>query len=318
MLTAEEQRIIHADFPIAKKLQVFSRSIGRSIRNIPRRGQYDAIWIYRSALIAGPPVIERLLAKSEIPIIYEFDDAIWLTKTMSANRALGWLKCAWKTSSICRMASAVVVGNETLADYARRYNSNVWIVPSTVEAGRYIPVAGKGSNGKLVIGWSGSPTTIEDLSHISKALERVASMAPVRLRVMGGEFSLPGVEIELNRWSADREVEELQSYDIGIMPLPDDPWRQGKCGMKALLYMAVGVPTIASPVGVNSKIIDDGRNGLLASTEDEWVERLMLLIGDAALRARLGAAGRLTVEREYTPEVQVPRILEILRGNRQD
>lgn len=314
MLTPDEQRVIHNGRSMSKKLGVFSRSLARGLGKLPVLGDYDAIWLYRSALIAGPPVLEKLIARSRIPVIYEFDDAIWLTKTMDANRALGWLKCAWKTSSISGMAAGVVVGNSFLAEYAGRFNRNVWIVPSTVDSRNYTPKTDNGPSDKLVIGWSGSPTTIEDLSHISGALKKLAEILPYRLRVMGGEFDLPGVDIELIPWSTDYEVDVLRSFDIGIMPLPDDPWRQGKCGMKALLYMSVGVPAVASPVGMNSSIIDDGRNGFLASSDDEWVEKLILLARDPELRRTLGEAGRRTVEDQYTPDVQVPRVVEILRS----
>jgi glycosyltransferase involved in cell wall biosynthesis len=245
--------------------------------------------------------------------VYEFDDAIWLTKNVDANRAWGFLKCSWKTSHVCRIAARVVVGSEALAGYARRYNPNVDVVPSTVDVDRYPPRRHDGAAGPVVIGWSGSPTTVEDLCHIEGALRRVAAAADVEFRVMGGEVDLPGLPVTTTGWSADREVGELRGYDVGIMPLPNDPWRQGKCGMKALLYMAVGVPVVASPVGLNTAIVRDGVNGFLAEGEDEWVEKLLRLVHDVGLRRQLGAAGRATVEAEYCPRVQVPRVLDILR-----
>jgi glycosyltransferase involved in cell wall biosynthesis len=210
------------------------------------------------------------------------------------------------------MASAVVVGNEWLAEYARRHNPNVWVIPSTVDTDRYVPRAIEPSTAPVVIGWSGSSTTVRHLRTISGALARVAAAAPVELRIMGGEFELPGAPVTLRRWSSEGEVDELRRFDVGIMPVPDDLWSKGKCGMKALLYMAVGVPTVASPVGVNSAIIREGENGLLAATEEEWVDKLLTLVRDVELRRRLGAAGRATVEATYSLRAQAPRVLDLL------
>jgi glycosyltransferase involved in cell wall biosynthesis len=182
-----------------------------------------------------------------------------------------------------------------------------------VDVDQYPPREHPGGAGRVVIGWSGSPTTVEDLQYVEGALRRVAALADVEFRVMGSEVSFPGLALRHRPWSAEAEVDELRGYDIGIMPLPDDPWRRGKCGMKALLYMAVGVPAVASPVGLNSEIFRDGENGLIASTEDQWVEALLRLVGDVTLRRRLGAAGRATVESTFSPQAQVPRVLDVLR-----
>jgi glycosyltransferase involved in cell wall biosynthesis len=314
LLTPEGQRILYSTASPARKALVVAASLSRALRHLPRRGQYDAIWLYRYALVAGPPIVERLMARAGTPILYDFDDAIWMTDTTDANRGWASLKCAGKTAELCRMASAVVVGNETLAQYAREQNANVWVVPSTVDTDRYLPREHTDGDRPIVIGWSGSPTTVKHLCTISGALRRVATATSVELRVMGGELDLPGIPVSLRRWSPRREAEELRQFDIGLMPLPDDPWSRAKCGMKALLYMAVGVPAIASPAGVNKRIIQDGVNGLLAATQEEWTEKILALAESAAMRRRLGKAGRSTVEAGYSLRAQAPRVVEILRS----
>jgi glycosyltransferase involved in cell wall biosynthesis len=146
-------------------------------------------------------------------------------------------------------------------------------------------------------------------------LRKLAREERFRLRVIGAEsIHMEGVEVEGLPWRASTEVADLSAMDIGIMPLPDNGWTRGKCGMKALQYMSLGIPAVCSPVGVNSSIIRDGENGFVASTEEEWVERLTRLLRSPSLRARLGAAGRLTVEAGYSASVHAPRVHEILKS----
>jgi glycosyltransferase involved in cell wall biosynthesis len=166
------------------------------------------------------------------------------------------------------------------------------------------------------VGWSGSPTTVWHLELIKGALRRLAEKLPVEIRIVGAEWQAPTLPVVLREWSPEREVSELRSFDIGVMPLFDDPFVRGKGAMKALLYMGVGVPVVASPVGITPSIIQDGCNGFLADSEDEWVEKLEKLARSAELRRRLGTAGRATVEREYSARVQVPRVVEALESAR--
>lgn len=151
---------------------------------------------------------------------------------------------------------------------------------------------------------------------MGRALNTLRAWREFRLKVVGVDrFAVAGVEVESKRWSARSEVEDLKSFDVGVMPLPDDAWSRGKCGLKALQYM--GVPTVVSPVGVNTEIVDNGRNGFLASDAAEWVEKLSLLLSDEDLRARFAKEGRRTVEDRYSAKVQAPRVAEILQRVRQ-
>lgn len=313
LLTLEEQRRLHAPRGTAGKAWMLAAAFARRARQLRSAGRYDAVWLHRAACPVGPPVLERVLARVGVPVVYEFDDAIWLTHTAAANQRWQFLKFAGKTASLCRMAARVVAGNEFLAEYARRFNSRVSVVPTTVDTDAYPLRARYDREPPLTIGWSGSITTLPHLRLLDGVLQRVARRRPIRARAIGvEEYRVPGVETSAVPWSAARQVEELARFDIGVMPLPDEEWARGKCACKALEYMAVGVPTLSSPVGVNAEILSNGPSGFLAATDDEWVDRILALESDSALRRRLGLAGRETVEARYSARVQAPRVLEIL------
>ena len=187
-------------------------------------------------------------------------------------------------------------------------------MPTTIDTDKY-EVLPRKENEVPVIGWSGSFSTVQHLDSLAGALRRLAQKENFRVLVIGTPvYKIDGVDVEALPWRSATEVSDLRQIDIGIMPLPDEPWSRGKCGLKALQYMALCIPTVCSPVGVNSEIIQDSVNGFLAGTEDEWVAKLTQLLNDSKLRARLGAAGRQTVETKYSAAVQAPRVYEILRS----
>jgi glycosyltransferase involved in cell wall biosynthesis len=298
-----------------KKLQLVTRGLGRRLSLIRKVKDYDLVYILREAALVGPPVFERLIAQSGVPVIFDFDDAIFVSYRSPSNGYLSYLKFASKTKTICRISSHVIVGNPYLADYARQVNDCVTIVPSTIDTEKYRVPERKEKSGPVVIGWTGSYSTVQHLDTMRGALKRLAEKESFRLRVIGtAAYECPPVDVEVRRWSADTEVEDLREIDIGIMPLPDDRWSKGKCGMKALQFMAMGIPTICSPVGVNTDIIQDDQNGFIATTEDEWVEKLTRLLRSGELRQRLGQAGRVTVEEQYSAITQTPRVYEIFKS----
>ena len=268
--------------------------------------EYDGVVIYREAALLGPAIYERLLARRETPIFFDFDDAIWLPQDSSVNGVFSKLHFWGKTSTICKLSRAVLVGNEYLADYARSRNENVFVVPTSIELARYPVQPPLGSDDPLVIGWSGSLHTLVHLEAARGPLERLARTRKIVVRVIcNAPPSRPfaGAENVFVRWQEQNEAEEIGAAHVGIMPLPDDVYARGKCGLKALQYMATGRPVVISPVGVNREIVKHGENGYLASTEDEWVAALEKLSDSAELRARVGAAGRRTIEERYSSEV---------------
>jgi glycosyltransferase involved in cell wall biosynthesis len=195
----------------------------------------------------------------------------------------------------------VVVGNFWLADYARQYNPRVTVIPTSINTEQYKPAHKNESNGKLVVGWTGSSTSQTHLEMFASLLRELKSRRDVELRVISNrEPVLPDIEYSWRSWSAETEVADLAHFDVGIMPMPDDEWAKGKCALKALQYMAMGIPTICSAVGANRDVIQHGENGLLARSDEDWLTNLESLLDDAALRQRLGAMGRRTVEDRYS------------------
>jgi glycosyltransferase involved in cell wall biosynthesis len=300
---------------MGKKLQLVTRALGRRLSLVRNLKEYDLVYLLREAALLGPPVFERLIAQSGVPMIFDFDDAIFVSYRSPSNGYLSYLKFASKTKTICRIASHVMVGNPYLADYARQVNERVTVIPTTIDTEKYRVPERKKKDGPVVIGWTGSYSTVQHLDTMRGALQKLAEKETFRLRVIGTPaYECPPVEVEAMKWRAETELEDLSEIDIGMMPLPDDRWSKGKCGLKALQFMALGIPTICSPVGVNTDIIQDDQNGFIAATEDEWVEKLTRLLRSAELRQRLGHAGRVTVEEKYSAITQTPRVYEIFKS----
>ena len=304
---------LHKPGNVVRKVRLIAKAVGRRASVIRNLRDYDAVYVFREAALFGPPIFERLVHRSGVPTIFDFDDAVFVPYVSPSNGYLSYLKFPAKTKTICRLATYVIAGNTYLADYARQTNQNVSIVPTTIDTDKYEFKPRRDDSHVPVIGWSGSFSTVQHLDSLAGAIKCLAKKERFRLVVIGSPvYKLDGVDVEALPWRSATEVSDVRQIDIGIMPLPDESWSRGKCGLKALQYMALGIPTVCSPVGVNSEIIQDGVNGFLAATEDEWVEKLTQLLHDKTLRARLGAAGRETVEKKYSSAVQAPRVYEIL------
>jgi glycosyltransferase involved in cell wall biosynthesis len=280
-------------------------------RQIPARGSFDVAIVHRGMSLVGPAFLERRLARIG-PIIYDFDDAIHVLNSSDANRAFGWLKFPGKTAEICRLARAVTVGNQYLAEFAGRYNRDVTIVPSSVDTTIYTSGAPRAPRAKPVVGWMGSSTSQALMEPFAPLLARIPA-AGLTLRLVSDRrpvnFPFP---FEWKAWSAETEVDDLRDFDLGIMPLPDTEWAKGKCAMKILQYMGVGVPSIGSALGGNLEVIRDGENGLLATTGDDWMEKITRIARDLELARRLGAAGRETVVARYSSDVCADRFAEVV------
>jgi glycosyltransferase involved in cell wall biosynthesis len=314
----ELHSLVHKPGMMSRKLQlVFKAARGRTSL-LRRLKEFDLVYIFREAALLGPPVFERLIHQSGVPIVFDFDDAIFVSYRSPSNGYLSYLKFAAKTRTICRMSAHVMVGNPYLADYARQVNDNVTIVPTTIDTEKYQVK----DNLKVelqtdlpVVGWTGSFSTVQHLDTLRNALTKLAAKERFRLRVIGTpEYKVEGLDVAAMNWRAETELEDLSAIDIGVMPLPDDNWSKGKCGLKALQFMALGIPVVCSPVGVNTDIIQDGQNGYLAATDEEWVEKLSSLIRSPELRAKLGQAGRVTVEEKYSAISQAPRVYEVFKS----
>lgn len=279
-----------------QKLGIVIRGWFKRKKELKTVGGYDIVFIQREAFMLGTCYFEKQYAKKS-RIIFDYDDAIWLDLVSGHNRRFRFLKNPDKTSTIIGLSSLIFAGNQYLADYAARFNKQVVIVPTTIDTQTYQP-AYQPEKEKICIGWSGSFSTIAHFETCLDALKIIKAKYgdKVYFKVIGdGNYRQEELGIRGLDWKKQSEVKDLQEIDIGIMPLPDDEWSKGKCGLKGLQYMALAIPTIMSPVGVNSEIIRDGDNGFLASATDEWVAKLSRLIDSAALRVQVGEKGRKTV-----------------------
>jgi len=258
-----------------------------------------------------PWEFRTLRAKTRI-LGYDFDDA--LIYGDSAARAFRSLSRTMKFRTILRGVDFATAGNAYLRDLTGLPPEKVFVVPTAVDTKRYAPAA-KAAGGPVRIGWVGSRSALPCLEAAMGAIERVAATRPtVELAVVADAFPAPRPFMKAIQRKDSTEPADVASFDIGVMPLPDNPWTRGKCGFRLLLYGACGVASVASPVGANRDILVDGETGFFASNEDEWTARLTALVDDGSLRRRLGQAARRRVEEAYSPDIVVRRWSEVLKS----
>lgn len=285
-------------------------------RDILRANNFDIILVYREAHFVGSTFFERRLSKSKAKMVFDFDDAIWLNDTSEGNKNLKWLKNPEKIGKIIELADLAICGNSYLADYAHIFNQNVLIIPTTIDTSYHKHNTTK-PNSTVCIGWTGSSTT---LKHFELAVPILIQLKEyykdlISFKVIVDvDYYQPELNITSTQWTKETEIEELDSIDIGIMPLPDDKWSKGKCAFKGIQYMALEKPSVMSPVGVNKDIVEDGINGFLASSDKEWVEKLSLLIDSKELRSKIGKAGRTTIENSFSVDSQKKVLLNALEN----
>jgi glycosyltransferase involved in cell wall biosynthesis len=289
--------------------------IARALKALVKSRHYDAVWLLREAVPIGPPILEEIISRVlRKPLVYDFDDAIWMApdNEYPVERLLRWRS---KTSSIIRASAYVIAGNAFLADYARNFNGNTTIIPTSVDIQRrYERPRAHGPAEAPVIGWTGSNSTNGYLEMIATVLTELKRNETFRVHVISDRppaFSFP--EFSFHRWSAQDEIDRLREFDIGIMPLPNTPWESGKCGLKIVQYMALGIPPVASGVGVNSEIVRHGVDGFICNTDGEWQQALSTLLHDHELRSEMGRNGRRRVEERYSIQAHVDDLAGIFR-----
>lgn len=306
-LSEEGWRILYTRGNVLQKTYAitigFLRRFGLLFSAVPRA---DFVFIHREASPLGPPLLEFIIAKVfRKKIIYDFDDAIWLPNTSEENAFVALVKWHSKVGQICQWSARVSVGNEYLGSYARKFNPQVILNPTTVDTARTRRLSsGNSSKGtRVTIGWTGSHSTLRYLHLIEPVIITLEREFPELVRFLVIADRAPALRLKNFKfvpWSKEKEIEDLGLIDIGVMPLEVDPWSKGKCGLKALQYMAMSIPTVATPVGVNLHIIDHGTNGYLCDTLESWTTHLRELILDPALRKKMGEAGEQMVVANYS------------------
>ena len=274
---------------------------------------YDLIWIEKEVFPWLPAWFERLFIGKHARYIVDYDDATFHNYDLSRNTLVQWLM-GDKIDQVMKYATLVTAGNAYIADRAKQGGA-AWVenLPTVIDLDRYPEPAErsfKENEGEVVIGWIGSPSTVKYLEQVATALAHVCHDTGARLVVVGAKSNaLSKLPVTFRDWMEDSEVAEIGRFDIGIMPLPGEPWARGKCGYKLIQYMACGKAVMASPVGVNTEIVSQGLNGFLAESADEWERYLRLLIADRKLRDEMGKAGRQLVVEKYCVQRTAPQLL---------
>lgn len=261
---------------------------------------YDAIFIHREAYPFDGYILEGLFKLTGRKIIFDFDDSVFIKKPLKTKKALS-------------IADSVIAGNDFLERYALSYNKRVVVLPTCIETKVYKPNPGPADD-KVIVGWIGTSFTAVYLELLKDVYDFLSlRYKNVEFKIIGGRLKTSNPAVICKKWSLESELPELQSFDIGVMPLFDDEMTRGKCGFKIIQYMAVGVPSVASAVGVNVQLIEDGKEGFLVSTKQEWINKLSILIENRHLREDMGKLARQKAEKLYSIDANKEKFIAVLR-----
>jgi glycosyltransferase involved in cell wall biosynthesis len=297
------QSVMYQQGRYARKVAAVLLNLARYVRALRRLPieRYDVACIHREATMVGPPYVERNLVSRGLPLVYDFDDPIFLPIQSQRSPLLTVGRWYSKVSEICRISAHIIVSNDYLRRYAVELNPNVSIIPIGMRIAELPARIDYQLQQPPVVGWTGSFSTAPFISSIGPVLARVQRETGCTIRLIGApaEFQLPGVHVEVLPWSAEREMQAIAGFDIGINPLPIDDWTKGKGTGKTLQYLSQGIPAVATPTGGNLEILDDGVNGYLPQDHESWHVAITRLLADEALRRSLGRAGRARAEQSF-------------------
>jgi len=290
----------------------FPRTLGEHWAFFTSLPHYDIVFLQKRRL---PWLSLWLLKKRDNRIVYDFDDSVMYRSSRHANQSS--FSRRWAFRQMVKASDAVIAGNQFLKGEALRYvgEEKVWVVPTAVDVNSYPPKDYGTKQDAIILGWIGSGPTLWYLQNLIPVLENLCKRYPqLKLMVVSDEFfDSPTIPIIKKKWALEDEISDLQSFDIGLMPLTEDVWSQGKCGLKAVQYSAAGIPIVCSPVGINREIVRDGLNGYLASTDAEWMEKISRLVDDPSLRVQMGKRGRNRVETAFSVDVTLKKVLDLFQ-----
>ena len=316
LLNKEDDVTFYSKGNFIAKVFILFKSVLIRLKDCLRFKNYQIVFIQREASFFGTAYFEKRAKRSGAYVIFDFDDSIWLADTSPGNKKWEFIKKPEKFFKAISYADCVIAGNSYLAQKALAINKNTLVIPTTIDTDFHVPKPGLRNKSSITIGWSGSISTVKHFETLLPVLLKIKEQYKdrVKFKILGDpHFTHPLLEVEAVAWTEQTEVDQLNSFDIGIMPLPNDAWANGKCGLKGLSYMACEVPAILSAVGVNKEIIQHGKNGLLASSEKEWFDCLCLLMQNKDLRQETGKAGRKTVLEKYSVEANKNKYLEVFK-----
>lgn len=280
--------------------------------------EFDLVFLQKALMPLGA---QKQLMATQKPIIIDWVDAIFDSHQLnqgSFELVRKWMpQVRWKRLRFSLIHSrCVIVDNPINQQIVQKYNQNIMLIAGPIDTRHYSPRPSERDDGKIVIGWIGSPPNTIYLQPLYSVFQRLAQAYPqVVFEFIGAQsFELPGVELRFTQWTLETEVENLHHFDIGIMPLPDDEWSRAKGGYKLLQYMALGIPSVASPVGINSKLVSQAETGYLVSTEDEWFQKLKELVVNAQLRQSMGQKARSLAVSRYSFQVAATQLTAALQS----
>lgn len=308
-MSEKMQKIVYRKGYLLSKISGTIGGYLRRLKDIRRLAGYDIVYIFLWATPFGPPVTERMIRARAKKMIYDIDDLVYMRKTSRHNRFIGFLKSSSKINFLIRKSDRIMVSTDELVSYSKKFNDKLTLIPATIDVNKYT-YPKYHSSGAIVIGWSGSQTTSKYLHLIAPVLKYLFSKFDIKIMVMGDDdFEMDGVDIELLHWTAEDEIKNIQKFDIGLHPLPNEKWAYGKSGGKLVQYMAAGIPIVATALGPNFKVIKDGYNGFLVNGEQEWIDKLTLLITDHELRKQMGSNSRRFAEENSSIEANAGKYL---------
>lgn len=311
------REIIYLDGHVREKALEMGRSYAQFLPKAARARDYDAVLVNREAALIGPALIERWVARRGTPLIYLLDDPLYVPYRSPANGLLSYLKFFGKVKTLCRISATVIANSPDNCAFARRHNANVWEVPSVVDADVYTGWQPRqaSTDGQVCVGWSGSVTTAVNLQVIRRPLHELSRRGDVSLRFIGAtDFAMPEIAHAAMPWRAETEVEDLRRLDVGLLPVPLTPWTPHKFYLKLVQYMALGIPAVATPLGSNPLVIEDGETGFLARDEREWTDKLVRLVEDPDLRERIGRKAVEVAQARYTLQANAEKIVAAFRS----
>jgi glycosyltransferase involved in cell wall biosynthesis len=276
---------------------------------------YDKVVIEKELFPYFFSWFEKLLFYLKVNYIVDYDDAIFHNYDLSENKFIRFF-LKNKISNVMKYSRLVLAGNDYLADKAKRSGAKkIIIFPTVVDIDKYKSVPG--TNDKVIIGWIGSPSTFKYVKNLNTVFKTIATKVEFEIYIIGANKDLDfNDSVRYLKWSESTEVAMISKFDIGIMPLENTPWEFGKCAYKLIQYMGCEKPVVASNIGMNNKVVEDGVNGFLVNNEEEWIEKLTVLLKDSNLRKQFGEKGRKKIEQEFTLQHNFSKLISILKNGK--
>ena len=309
------QKIAYKKGKYLKKIAWTIFGYFKRIYDLFRIRNYDVVYVFLWVAPFAPPIFEAMVRRLAKKMVYDIDDLVFLTPASSANPLIHYLRSPKNHISLMKSADHVITCTPYLDQFVRKFNQRTTDISSTVNTELYRPKKDYAVDDKFVIGWSGSHSTLKYLHLLDNIFLELAKRHSFKLLVMGvgdDSFVLNGVEVEAIPWNEKYELEVIGRFDIGVYPLPEEQWVLGKSGLKAIQYMAMGIPTVATAIGANFRVIENGVSGFLVKDQQEWAEILERLLLDASLRRRIGLDARRRVEELFSVKANKKVYLNIL------